>query len=778
MSSRFEYRPLVLALLALHSAPSLAQEAATAPETAAPAAPEAPAAAAPVVRPVDSAVELQTVTVKAQAESAYKADTVSSPKFTQPLVDTPQTISVIKKELIEQQGGTTLTEALRNTPGVSTFFLGENGSTSTGDAVYMRGFDSSNSIYVDGVRDLGSISRDTFNTEQVEVVKGPAGTDNGRSSPTGAINMVSKQAQLGNSSSGSLMLSTEDQKRLTADVNQQLSDTSALRLNVMGQQSDQPGRDVAESNRWGVAPSIVFGLGTPLRTTLNYLHVQQNNIPDGGVPTIGLPGYSNPDPNLNNGAPVNPSNFYGTVNDFDDVTADMVTLKFESDLSEHTTLRNTTRWGRTKQDYSLVAFMTLVAPPATATDPSTWTLARSNITNKIQQNEITTNQTNVTSELATGSVKHSLTGGVELSSEQQTTQGVTGTGSYPVANLYNPNPNVGGYVRTPNATGSDGQTNTIAAYLFDTVHFTENFFATAGVRVDHYETDYDASAICTTTTPLPRGGTACPTGVADGTVISTTDMSTSGTLLNWKLGAAYKPTADSSIYVDYALSQQPPGGSNFQLASTANSANNPNFDPQKAKTIELGTKWDVLESQLAVTAAIYRTDITNEIESDGGSPAQYYQTGKKRVQGVELGLVGNITEAWAVSAGFTTMDTKVVSGALVGNTSSDALNYTPKEAFTSWTTYKLPFGLTIGGGARYNGKLQRGKDGAVGTPAFTEAYWVFDGMAAYSLTRNVDLQLNVYNLADKDYVAAINKSGYRYTPGTPRYASLTANVKF
>ncbi len=115
----------------------------------------------------------------------YRVDQLSSPKFTQPLLDTPQTISVINKELIQQQGATTLTEALRNTPGVGTFFLGENGNTSTGDAIYMRGFDTSSSIFVDGVRDLGSISRDVFNIEQVEVVKGPAGTDIGRTAPTG-----------------------------------------------------------------------------------------------------------------------------------------------------------------------------------------------------------------------------------------------------------------------------------------------------------------------------------------------------------------------------------------------------------------------------------------------------------------------------------------------------------------------------------------------------------------------------------------------------------------
>ena len=124
--------------------------------------------------------------------SGYLATEVASPKFTQSLQDTPQTIQVITSELFNQQGATTLTEALRNSPGVGTFYAGENGNTNTGDTIYMRGFDTSSSIFVDGVRDLGSVSRDLFNIDQVEVTKGPAGTDNGRSAPTGAINLVSK----------------------------------------------------------------------------------------------------------------------------------------------------------------------------------------------------------------------------------------------------------------------------------------------------------------------------------------------------------------------------------------------------------------------------------------------------------------------------------------------------------------------------------------------------------------------------------------------------------
>ncbi|HEY5801315.1 MAG TPA: TonB-dependent receptor plug domain-containing protein, partial [Burkholderiaceae bacterium] len=278
----------------------------------------------PAAAQADAQQVLPQITVREGAVNDFKADKAQSPKYTQPLVDTPQTITVIKKELIEQQGALTLTEALRNTPGVGTFFLGENGNTNTGDAIYMRGFDSSSSIYVDGVRDIGSISRDTFNIEQIDVLKGPAGTDSGRSAPTGSINLASKQATLEQAASGSLVAGSASFKRATVDANRVLNATNgtALRLNAMVQDGGVVGRNEAHTKRWAVAPSLAFGLAGPGKLVLNYLHVKQDNVPDGGVPTIGLPGYSSPDPAralIGAAKPVDPRNFYGSSSDFDDV---------------------------------------------------------------------------------------------------------------------------------------------------------------------------------------------------------------------------------------------------------------------------------------------------------------------------------------------------------------------------------------------------------------------------------------------------------------------------
>lgn len=725
--------------------------------------------------------------IEVHAVRGYKADRVESPKFTQPLLDTPQTIQVITKDLFNQQGATTLTEALRNSPGVGTFYAGENGNTSTGDAIYMRGFDTSSSLFVDGVRDLGSVSRDVFNIEQIEVEKGPAGTDNGRSAPTGAINLVSKRAYLAEAVSGSLSLGDEGQRRATADWTQALGGGgSALRLNGMWQDSDVAGRDHVENTRWGLAPSLGFNLDGATRVWLNLLYLKQDNVPDGFVPTIGLPGWE-PQPGLEQlaGHPVDPSNFYGTRQDYEDVTSRQATLIVEHDFSDALRLTNTARWGKTDQQYLLSAFMSTGGfdeagnPSGNIrwTDPgdlSSYVMARSNPTFKDQDNEILTDQLNLRADFATGAVEHALSAGVEFTREQQRTRNVATTGARPPANLYDPDWNdLGDFAWAGNGTGSQGRTDTASLYLFDTLSFGERFLLTGGVRADRYRTEYRNTAICNDGTG--RGAVPC-NGQPVGSAVETVDTDASDTLFNWKLGAVYKPVANVSLYGNYAISQQPPGGANFQLADAAGSANSVNADPQKAKTFEVGGKWNVLDDMLALNLALFRTRVTNEINTDElGNPNQ---TGEKRVQGVELSAVGNITDAWSVSTGYTHMKTEVEVGSRVTADGTPNLAYTPDDAFTGWTAYRFPFGLVLGGGVRYSGKLHRGTDGAVGTPAFAKSYTVYDAMASYAFNPRFDLRLNVYNVFDKQYVAAINKSGYRYTPGAPRTVLLTANFHF
>ena len=735
--------------------------------------------------------KLSTVKVNADAidSSEIKIDKVSSPKFTQPLIDTPQTIQVISNVVFTQQGATTLTEALRNSAAVGTFYAGENGSTSTGDAIYMRGFDTSSSIFVDGIRDLGTISRDLFNIDQVEVQKGPAGTDNGRSAPTGAINLTSKQASLESAASSNISVGADGQRRATIDLNQTLTNLpgSALRLNVLWQDSDVPGRDHINNKRVGIAPSLGFGLDGDTRAYVNLLYVKQDNVPDGFVPTVGLPHWQ-PQAGLQNlvGHPVDSENFYGSRDDHDDVTAKMATVKIEHDFSSDVKLTNSLRWGQTDQDdlltsYTATGAVTNGLPTGNikwtnATDLSTYTLARGNTNLKNVENGILTDQLNLRVDFETGSVKHNLSTGLEITHEEQTNYGLAGTGTRPAANLYNPDWNTptSTYAVAHTGANNEGQTNTGSLYAFDTLKFgaREKFLVTGGVRIDDYKTVYEGHAVC-------NNGTVPCAGAAVGSPVKNVYLEAEDTLVNWKLGAVYKPTGNSSIYANYAISQQPPGGANFTLSSALNNAANPNMDPQKAKTSEIGAKWDTLGEKLLLNLAFFRTNVSNEINSqildESGNPTQ---TGEKRVEGVELSAIGNLTENWSITAGYTDMKTKVEVGPFTAADGTPNLTYTPDQAFTSWTSYRFPFGLTIGGGASYTAGLHRGTDGAVGTPAFTDSYVVYNAVVSYDINAYTSLRLNAYNLTDKEYVASINKSGYRYTPGTPRTFLLSADFRF
>ena len=727
----------------------------------------APATAASQTR---GETTLPTVKVQATApESDYKADVLSSPKFTQPIVDTPQTITVIKKELLQQQAATSLTDALRNTPGV-TMQLGENGSTQTGDSINLRGFDTSQSIFVDGIRDLGAISRDIFNIDQVEVVKGPSGSDIGRGASSAYINLVSKTAQADAAfATGTLIAGTADRKRVVADLNTPLAALpgSAVRLNLMAQDDGTPGRDDVKAKRWGIAPTASFGLGTGTRETISYLHVQQDNRPDGGVSTFGLNGYvfakaTATAPAQQPGPAVDPSNFYGSRSDFDHVKIDMFTSRLESDLAKGFTLRNTTRIGRTVED---VVVTGVNAVTATAPTPAGYTVTRSR-QGRHQDNEILTNQTNLASEFDTFGLKNSLSTGFELTYERQKTRTPTSVAS--AANLYDPNPD--DVVASPKFYGTQttGANLTASAYAFETLNFSDRFLVNGGVRYDKFHTDTSSATGTAPTTP---------TGVP--TLVNNAPLSLTDQLWSYKVGAVFKPARNGSVYATYSDSKNPPGGTSFALSSQPNSSAQAGLQPQEGSNIEFGTKWDLLGGDLLATAAVYRSENKNELVSDGAAVPTYAQVGKRRVQGVELGLVGNVTTALSVSVGYSNMASKILAGAPAQQ--GGVLVFSPKNTFTSWLTYKLPLGVTVGGGMRYADTSARSSNTA--TPDVPNllnapAYWVGDAMASYDINRNFQLQLNVYNLFDRKYIASLNNGGSRYTPGPTRNGLLSLNLKF
>lgn len=740
-------------------------------------------AEAPKKPDASAEVTLPAVKVTGQNGSEFKADNPSSPKFTQPLLDTPQTITVIKKEVLQQQVATTLAEALRNTPGI-TMQLGENGNTSTGDSIFLRGFDTSGSIFVDGIRDLGNISRDVFNIEQVEVIKGPSGSDNGRGASSGYVNLVSKSAGREAFNNGTLTVGTSNRLRATADLNRPLDLSipgSAVRLNVMTQDYGTPGRDEVKSKRFGFAPSVAFGLGTPTRAIFNYLYIDQKNRPDGGVSTYGLDGYMFG--TLPTGPAVDSKNFYGSLDDFDDVTLHMFTARIEHDFGGGTTLRNITRLGHTEQDFVLTGVNGVAVTQGTGQ----LTVQRSR-QGRHQTNEILTNQTNLTTEFATGAVKHSLSSGFEFIYEKQnqanaqTLTDVSRSGttlptsplSQPRADLYNPStgdtflspPFKGGYTK--------GDTLSAAVYAFDTLTLSERWLLNGGVRWEKFHTETNSA----TFTAASNTGTTPATAE---TLVQNPQLGLTDNLVSWKVGALFKPTQNGSVYLTVSNSFQPPGGSNFSLSTSTTNQANPGIKPQEGSNIELGTKWDLFGGKLAATAAIYRSENKNELISDGAATgATFTQVGKRRVDGIELGLVGQVTPQLDLSLGLAVMDPKIIRG-VPGATGNDGnvIVYSPKKTFSSWAAYKLLDKLTVAGGVRYVDTVARSSNGGVVTNLLnTKSYWVADSMVSYDIDKNISLQLNVNNLFDKEYTASLNNGGSRYKPGEPRNALLSANFKY
>jgi catecholate siderophore receptor len=493
------------------------------------------------------------------------------------------------------------------------------------------------------------------------------------------------------------------------------------------------------------------------------------NRPDGGVSTVGLEGY----PNIVIGdegvdaSPVDSSNFYGSKSDYEHTDADMLTVRVEHDFGKSLRLVNTARLGRAKVDRLLTSPNALDAP--TSTDTSTWTVTRRRHSN-LQSNTILANQTALQGELKTGSVQHSLSAGIEFSQEKQnvTTLAVPGSTSnaVPSASVYSPDPSASvGDAPVPNGAYQHGRVTTAAAYVFDTIKLNPQWQLLAGLRQEHYGAETDRMDLVSN-------------------VLTPNALSQSGDITSWKLGAVFKPAPNGSVYLAYADATTPPGGNGLTLTSdsvSASSADRSGLDPQRSQNVELGTKWEVFDGKLALTAAFYRSTNRNEVvEVEDGV---YTQDGERRVQGVELGVVGQITPAWQLSAGLATMDSEVTSGSFEGTNAGGAPSrWTPKLAVTVWTSYRLNDKLTLGGGARYLSRQDRVTDPdaelASETMPSIPSYWVADAMASYAVHPNVTLQLNVQNLFDKQYVATLNNNGNRYQPGAPRTFTLTANWLF
>ncbi len=707
-------------------------------------------APAPETKPEgEASADLPEVVVTAETEKLYKPERLQSPKYTEPLRNTAQTITVIPKAVMEDRGAFSLRDVLRNTPGIS-MQAGEGGGGLPGDSLTIRGFGSRGDLYLDGVRDIGAYNRDPFNTEQVEVTKGPSSSTAGRGSTGGSVNLGTKMANLEKGATISQSFGTDNLYRSTVDVNQPISDHMALRVNGMYHSADTPGRDVVNQERYGLAASLGLGLGTDTRVFLNYQHLQENNIPDYGIPWVPSNGpFIGAGARLNNygdkAPPVDFDSFYGRENtDFEDVQSDILTGILEHDFTDKIRLRNVLRYGRTYRHSAITAprFRDLDPDPNDDVHEYNGQVNRQ-VQHREQTQEILSNQTNLIAEFDTGILKHALVTGMEISFERQVNANAAGSVAAARTDIFDPNLNDDVYTGRPVLPGAaESHLDSIAFYLFDTIKIGKYVELNGGVRYDHLS--YESRG---------AGGTA--------------GFSNTDDLFSYKAGIVYKPVEFGSVYFGYGTAFNPSIDTNTGLGLSEAQAQ---VDPEETRSYELGTKWDLLEGRLALTAALFRTEKTNARTTDISGATVL--AGNQVVDGVEFGVAGNITKDWQIFAGYAYMQSEIEES---GNAAElgQSLGNTPDHSFNIWTTYNLPFRVQVGFGAQYVGDRQNGNTSTART---APGYWTCDAMLNYQVNDKFNVRLNVYNIADERYIDRVG--GGHFIPGAGRSAALTASYKF
>jgi catecholate siderophore receptor len=732
----------------------------------------APARPAPTPATIPSDAVVNPVVGDGAGVAGYRTPTQAGiSRYPTPLLNTPQTVNVVTQKLMQDQRTTSIQEALRNVPGI-TFTAGEGGVQ--GDQINIRGYSARNDIYRDGIRDPGWYARDAFSFDRVEVYKGPSSFLFGRGSTGGVINIVSKLPQnrdfyvvegSGTSATGG---------RITTDFNKTFGDITA-RLAMVGYDTDVAGRDFVHIKRYGFAPSVAWQIDDQTKNTLAYIYQNDDNVADRGIPL--LPGsyfgttYRQP-------APVPRNTWFGVAtpgqDDVEQTQAHNLINKFEHEFAPGLTLTNLTgysavdRFNRTRpvqiNGINTTTSNLWNAPVggtrlATPGNPLTMATALNDIwianTNHFQNqtnNRLLSNVTDVNARLSTGWLHHNILLGMEWSREDREQFRNNFEDAYRI-NVRFPNPYVAGALSsTTAATISDA--NGRGFYAQDQMTVTEWLELLGGIRYDVFNADSQTYSFnrftgITLTNPVP------------------TSLQSNVDFLSYRAGIVLHPTSYSSVYYMRGTSANPPA--EFTIVPSGQQS----LAPVESEVDEVGAKADLLNNKLNVNAALFRIKKKNDYENQGTAAApMFVAIGTSQVEGFEIGATGRLTDQWSISGGYAYLQSKLLQSLTAGNVGHE-LAMTPRNSFSLWTTYDFTPELTIGGGAFYVDQrwISVANDGRI------PDYWRFDAMAAYKVTRNFTLQLNVYNIFDEYYFDSAAGAGYAI-PGTGRYVSISGRASF
>ncbi|AKM08994.1 TonB-dependent receptor [Croceicoccus naphthovorans] len=722
-----------------------------------------------------------------QEGAPYKARISGDIRRPKPLAETPATITVLTERQIEESGANDMREILSAQPGV-TVGTGENGNA-FGDRFIIRGHEARSDVFVDGLRDPGMTTRESFVVDQIEITKGPSSSFAGRGATGGAVNSITKQAStdyMFTRIDGGI--GTDDYYRATLDTNIPLTDTLAVRVNGLYSYEEIPNRNFSDRDRWGAA---VSGAWTPSETVLvllDYYHLTANDIPDlGGY----VPAPTGTAGNVTVYGPWDDVPNYAQEGDFLDTEVDTFTGRIFITPWDGFTITNATRYGETTNGYVLTGLRGGAYDPEAGTyDPLRLSTHQGN-----QEVEYFTNQFNVLAEFDTGSIGHALIVGSEYSNLQVTNGTYAIDENGPTNCTYegrggsinqgycitdeNRNVNVGNIhdlAQRDISFGridSDWQVETLSFYAMDTVDLNAWLSVHGGVRLDAFSYSNDV---------LGRG--------AD----EPTHFSYSDTLWNGHAGIGIKPAEELYLYFNWGTAKNINGGESdlggncgYGGICVADGTDIGDGRPEGSESFEAGIKADLFDDRFMATAAVFQITKDDVFESagDGYSEGGSLNTGKNRVRGVEFGIVGNLTSKLSGQAALTLMDSEILDSndpAKIGRRLSNFAN----TQFSGQVRYQATDAFAFGGTATYKSAMFTGQpDDAASYNDELEvytyrvpSYWVFDAFASYQFTPNIGARVNVTNVGDTDYYQAGYRSGHFLYKGDERRSTLTVTAKF
>lgn len=703
--------------------------------------------------------------------SPYLAERVSDPRRTRSLAETPQTIEVITATQFNETGRSDLREILDGQPGI-TLGTGENGNA-FGDRYVIRGHDARSDVFVDGLRDPGMTIRESFAVEQVEISKGPSSSFAGRGTTGGAVNTVSKRASTEfDFAKLSLGVGTDQHHRFSADINQVIDYDTAVRINVLKSGEDVPDRDPASRDRKGAAISLSHQATDQLEVVADYYHFEGKDRPDLGT---WLDGDTN--------KPVKDIPSYSQNEDFLESSVDTATVRIGYEFGPKTRLVNLTRYGTTDNGYVLTGARGTTAY-ATEDDANNeingYASASLSTHHGWQEVEYFANQLNLMTDIELGGFEHEFVIGGEYSNQNVLngtysyntdgtsncyTAGRRGVGqSYCITDVNgNETTDLSNLMQRDITQGdwdSDWNMDTISLYLMDTVDVTDSVTVFGGVRYDHY--DYDLKT--------QRSGVVTPYDYSDGD-------------WNGHVGVSYALTNNANVYASFSSATNLNGGESDVGTSGGYGgyidAGDADAEPEKTDSWELGTKWKLNDGKLLASASLFqitKDDVMEAVRGNDYSATGTANTGKNRVQGIELGLTGFVTQQLSVSAGLTSMKSEILESNNEDNKGKTLANFADNSA-SLHVKYQATPKFAFGGTATYEDERFVGQpDSAANEDRGIPAYTVFDAFASYQFDRDAKVRLNIGNVFDKDYYLAAYRSGAFNYIGDRRNARVTLDV--